>query len=93
MKNLGFVVSGILHYIRADNYIILRVYWAGNVNLKVVPLPNCDSTFICPPIFSTNILQMDSPNPVPCMFSFAFTKRLKMVSNCSGAIPIPVSVV
>ena len=54
-------------------YMILQAL--GNVNLKVVPTPNVELTLILPFIFSTSILQMDSPNPVPWIFSLALTKR------------------
>ena len=60
-----FVFNSISVPILSVNYCSCSCSDIGSVNLKVLPFPNSDSTLILPPIFSTNILQMDNPNPAP----------------------------
>src|ERR1700693_498130 len=67
--------------------------WAGRVNLKVEPEPDCDSTQILPPSRSTIFLQMARPMPLPAYSERACKrwKTIKMFCAYSGAIPIPLS--
>ena len=54
--------------------------WQGIVNQNVEPFPSSDSTPILPFNFSIIVLQIESPNPVPCLKLFNFTKRLNMLA-------------
>ena len=56
------------------------------VNQNKVPTPSFDSTPISPPSFSTMVLQMDRPRPVPCWKLFSLTKRPKTESILSAGM-------
>lgn len=53
--------------------------------MKVVPSLTLDSTCIAPPIFSTIILQMESPNPLPYGFYFRLAAWLLKSMNKFGS--------
>ncbi len=55
-------------------------YTLGNVNQKVVPFPNSDSTQIFPLCTSMIRLTMDKPMPVPSVLGFNLLNRSKILS-------------
>ena len=55
------------------------------------PSPATESTPTEPPSCSAIDLQIDSPSPVPWVKVSSLTKRSKMRSRSSGAMPMPVS--
>ena len=65
---------------------------AGSVKVQVEPRPGMDSMRMVPPWASTIRLQADKPRPAPPYF-FPSTrmKGVKMASQSSGAIPMPLS--
>ena len=59
----------------------------------VVPFPNLLEMFILPSCNSVKYLAIESPNPVPGIFSaFELLKKLvKILSNSCFGIPMPLS--
>jgi hypothetical protein len=69
----------------------------GNLTVNLDPLPNSLSTVSSPPINSQNLRESAKPKPVPPYFlavlASACVKAWKSFPNCSGVIPIPVSLI
>ena len=64
--------------------------------MKVDPLPASLVTVMSPPMIWQNLRLMARPRPVPPYFLLvedsACSKAWKSLPNCSGVIPMPVSV-
>ena len=69
--------------------------FCGICTINIEPVPNCDCTFIEPPIISTIALVIARPRPVPSAVVFFSTSNLSnLVNNLfiySAFIPLPVS--
>ena len=69
----------------------------GISNVKTLPFPGNDSTYMVPPSISTYDFARERPNPVPPYFlewvNSTCLKRSKITPCNEGSIPIPVSLI